>query len=254
VGSNRHNEAGRLIVKAICQGAKGANVVCADVGRKELKEGHGLAHLPAWMPLWLVPPQLTTTEQQENFRRTMRPDAIVVLNKAALNQANQANTIAAAPPAAAQTRHDINDADVVLLEIKYCRDTDPSNQQEAANEQHAQLLDCLRRGWRCNVQLVTVMLGAGGTIYSDLQWKLDALGVNGNAYKTLANKLNCLAAKYVELAMNCRYAKTILHSQPPGNVFREAGHSIPTSTQHFSRKRPRSMALAGRSGYHAMVP
>jgi hypothetical protein len=217
VGANRHHAAGRRIVRAIYKGAKGAALVMADVGRKELLEQDGLGHLPHTIPDWILPPSIRDQEERMRLKQKFKPDALMVLGPS--NNAMCKDSI------------------VYVIELKYCQDTDPTQQECRAQCQHADLMSHLIEWWGCKVQLIPLMLGVGGTIYSEMQAKFVLLGVEGAAYNNLAQTLNALAAEYVEKAMLCRFAN-IQSNMQPSNV---AGNRLSLRHdymhQKFKRKR-----------------
>jgi hypothetical protein len=53
--------------------------------------------------------------------------------------------------------------DIHLVKIKYCEDTRPQSQLNAAKEQHKDLCNILQRA---SVTLHIILLGVGGTIYN----------------------------------------------------------------------------------------
>ena len=86
---------------------------------------------------------------------------------------------------------------VDLLELKYCRDTDPTAQTTRAEAQHARLVErLLRQGYRRHkIHYHTIVLGVSGTIYKSMYPVLRALGVQKTASHRLAGKLHQLAAQ-----------------------------------------------------------
>jgi len=56
------------------------------------------------------------------------------------------------------------------VEVKYCEDTRPRSQLEAAHHQHGVLCQHLRQA-AANVSLHNILLGVGGTIYSPYSLK-----------------------------------------------------------------------------------
>jgi hypothetical protein len=75
------------------------------------------------------------------------------------------------------------------VEIKTCRDTDPSQQETWAEKQHTELHEKLvEAGHRKeNITQVQIMVGAAGTLYTDTKTALRSLGVgNAEADKALA--------------------------------------------------------------------
>jgi hypothetical protein len=107
--TERHNEAGRKIVKAIMKGAYGASLVAADVGARErLDVSHididiSTRHMPAW---------LLDQTKYNRIPEQSRPDAVMVMPK---------NTGVHCPRH--PRRIPKGKRRVVLIEIKYCGDT-----------------------------------------------------------------------------------------------------------------------------------
>jgi hypothetical protein len=84
----------------------------------------------------------------------------------------ETGSIPAAPPATSGAtnprQHRPKDlgkprCDIHLVEIKYCEDTRPQNQLNAAKEQHKDLCNILQEA---SVTLHIILLGVGGTIYN----------------------------------------------------------------------------------------
>jgi hypothetical protein len=80
--------------------------------------------------------------------------------------------IPAAPPATSRATNprqhrtkDLNKTrrDIHLVKIKYCEDSRPQNQLNAAKEQHKDLCNILQGA---SVTLHIILLGVGGTIYN----------------------------------------------------------------------------------------
>jgi hypothetical protein len=120
-----------------------------------------------------------------------------------------------------------------LLEIKFCRDTDPSQQENRAERQHDRLMRALRTfDPKAKVTLTTIMLGVSGCIYKKTENKLKDLGITGPTLTRLLRKLHHLACRHVEAIWNTRRAaiknkqqlvqttwsrrKSELHGQPDG--------------------------------------
>jgi len=89
----------------------------------------------------------------------------------------------------------------LLVEIKYCEDTRPQNQLNAAKEQHKVLCNILQGA---SVTLHIILLGVGGTIYNTHTLKpFKELGLDSQRVKRLASKLHVhfvmFAAKFVHI-------------------------------------------------------
>jgi hypothetical protein len=133
-----------MIMKAVRDGAMGAHVVMMDLGRAagERQQQEGRQQLPSRIPRDALPQDM--------------PDSVK----------------------AAVTRHSIPDAFLyqpatqefparyVIVEVKYCRDTDPTQQLDAAQNQHKPLEMAIRAAATgALVQYVPIMLGVSGTIF-----------------------------------------------------------------------------------------
>jgi hypothetical protein len=138
------------------------------------------------VPKWLFPPRFP---DKDRFTSS-RPDFVLVTPIAAKTQKQQTNvggwvlrsgrgqlretgSTSAAPPATNSTatdprQHRPKDLSKVrrnihLVEIKYCEDTRPQNQLNAAKEQRKDLCNILQGA---SVTLHIILLGVGGTIYN----------------------------------------------------------------------------------------
>jgi hypothetical protein len=79
-----------------------------------------------------------------------------------------------------------------IIEIKYCKDTDPGPQQERAMQQHQELLDLIEQHDPIGrASIVPLMLGVTGVIYEDTMLALERhLRITGPRLATLARKLH----------------------------------------------------------------
>ena len=110
--TERHNVAGRLIVKAIAEGQLGGSIVMADVGSNEKLQQDGLpVQYHRYIPQHILP------EVPLSVLRKLRPDALLVLN------ANRS----------------IPERKVHIVELKYTADTNTDIQTTRAENQHTQL-------------------------------------------------------------------------------------------------------------------
>ena len=179
--TERHNEAGRRICKAISQGAMGKHMVSMDVGSTQKLQEAGVAlALPRQAPAWLMSPADWNTVKAANDGKASVPDAVLVMHK------DHATGTPWDPnrdsPAAAEVR---------LVEIKYCRDTQPEDQLARATKQHHALMAHLRSKGFSSVSLHTILLGVGGTVYTGYtQQPLLDLGVSRPACTSLLSKLH----------------------------------------------------------------
>jgi len=102
--------------------------------------------------------------------------------------------------------------DIHLVEIKYCEDTRPQNQLNAAKEQHKELCNILQGA---SVTLHIILLGVGGTIYNTHTLKpLKELGLDSQRVKKLASKLHVHSVNFATKLVHTRRAlsSTVINS------------------------------------------
>ena len=94
-----------------------------------------------------------------------------------------------------------------IVEVKYCRDTNPEHQEHRASAQHRTLIWALQKYDKsAKVRLKTVMLGVSGCIYTDTIQSLEDLGVTKGSLRTLLKDLHWLAIQQVERIWDVRQA------------------------------------------------
>jgi hypothetical protein len=222
----RHNEAGTAILKAIHQGCKGRLLLTSDVG---WRKRHDKANEP---PL----PQAATTR---NIQLSDLPDSIPIHIKEAITRCSIPDAI-------------LYDFDFergthkyILVEVKYCRDTDPEPQRDRASQQHQVLRETIQKyAPQATVDQVTLTLGVSGAIYNSFMKALkDKLGVTQPRLNTLINKLHHMAVASLNRIWDQRWAM-INRLQLDGSTAAPrstAGHHQSTSRRttrnKFSRRR-----------------
>ena len=150
--TTRHHKAGRIILKAILQGTRAAEVAFADVGKEDNLTADGL-------------PPIDPRHNIRLPRHSSRPDILLV----------------------SKSRQRITS--ITIVELKYCRDSDPDQQLRRASSQHTQLQQDLATQHQCHISLHPILLGTSGAIYSThTKAALKTLGVEGGALtKTVRN-------------------------------------------------------------------
>ena len=176
--TKRHNDAGSLIVQAIHNGNRAAELVMSDVGMSR--------RCAVMKGKCRIPKNALPDDMPDGMKRRIRlrckPDAMMVKTEN-------------------NTRH------YELIEIKYCRDTDPTQQESRADRQHDRLMKMISIfDPRAEVKLTTIMLGVSGCIYRRTEQKLKGLGIQGAALSSLLKRLHYMAAKHVEEIWNTRFA------------------------------------------------
>ncbi len=224
--TERHNIAGRLIYKALSKGSLGAGVVYTDIGSRERLEQQGLpaaAHNRT-LPHWLIP---NPTLRCRANALPSRPDLILVVpikhKKVGIEARTRGGQLAAAIAAAARLAADEesaisaaaakrwdasrlppHEAHVHLVEIKYCEDTRPDAQLEAAKRQHKVLISSIRRKYR-HTTLHVILLGVGGVIYkSYTDEPLLQLGLDRSGAAKLVHQLHTHAVQYASKIVRTR--------------------------------------------------
>eukprot|EP00983_Pelagomonas_calceolata_P005907 195492-Pelagomonas_calceolata.AAC.1 len=157
--TERHNVAGRIIIKPINKSPWGAGLVNMDIGSDDSLAQHNL-QIPAHASKRIIPPNLFPHNFPKRSRLTSsRPDARLITPY-------QAKTTSSSPSSrssscshhhALRSRHrntqrtitanrvrqphqlHKNQQHVHLIEIKYCEDTRPGQQLKAAQRQHTHL-------------------------------------------------------------------------------------------------------------------
>jgi exonuclease III/ribonuclease HI len=167
--TDRHNKAVRMIIKSICQGRKGGFLVMADAGRKEKCQQDGIPHLPRSIPAAALPAAISE-EVKRVLTSKSRPDAF--LYKPAKSQGGS--------------------SEYTIVEVKYCRDTDPDPQLQRAEQQHKELADTIQSAEpTARVRYLPVLLGVAGTVYiTHTTDHLEQVGIVGAALTKLVNSLN----------------------------------------------------------------
>lgn len=181
--TKRHNAAGQIIAKAVRQGNLGAHVTMMDVGSKQTAQEHDLQterRIPREALPWTMPERL-----KHRISKGMVPD--ILLYKPAAQGAP---------------------AQYWIVEIKYCRDTNPSEQEGRATAQHRRLQRILQRyDNTANVQIIPIMLGVSGSIYITTKQALATLGVEEPALGQALKKLHLHAVKSLAAIMKLRRHK-----------------------------------------------
>jgi hypothetical protein len=179
----RHHGATRMIVKELALGRFGAGVFMMDAGRKEKREAEGIqAHTS--IPQHILPSHLRDAARRK-LLRTLKPDALVRIKEKV---------------------DDGGTRDVyVVLEVKYCKDTNCAEQESRAVAQHARLLELIKAAGHAARQ-ETVLLGVGGTIYKDTLEQLDRLGLARHQAKRLTERLSEYAVLQMQRIIHTRRA------------------------------------------------
>ena len=85
-------------------------------------------------------------------------------------------------------------AEIHIVDVKYCRDTDRAGRQAAGEAQHDALASALRRAYPGKVHMHVITLGVTGTIYTDLLEMLGTMQVAKREALRCAKQLHMHAA------------------------------------------------------------
>ncbi|KAJ9519805.1 hypothetical protein QJQ45_013498 [Haematococcus lacustris] len=169
----RHNGAGRLIVKAISKGTLGGYIRFADTGswEKGAKEDLDLPNDTLHTTLRSLGLKTAAT------KNTTRPDILMVTPQAKAGNSGKVKKR------------------VTIIEIKYCSDSRWTDQLDRATNQHANLAQAIRKEGHM-VEIRPILLGIGGTTYeTHTRQHLLALGITQANTTKLSNKLTRHAAE-----------------------------------------------------------
>jgi hypothetical protein len=182
---DRHNEAVGIMYRCIYRSALGSSLVMQDIGtdnaagdliaREEIR-----TRIPA--DVYMSSPHRTAVDTKEHWDR-YRPDILQIHD-------NKAEGV----------------KEIGIVEVKYCRDTDPRPQRAAALEQHSLLLADMKRLYPDElVQVLPITLGVTGTVYTDFYETMRLLGVSKAEAKDCARQLHVLAVRYVKKLMTTKW-------------------------------------------------
>jgi hypothetical protein len=143
------------------------------VGSLESCQTDGVPQYPA---LAAVLPSLMSAQERRALPRRSVPDILMRITDAKTGQ---------------EAIH--------LVELKYCRDNAPEDAAEAAENQHAALVQAILTSTTVptgrSVVLHKFILGVGGSVYQDVESALHTLGVERAATAELLRTLNAHAVR-----------------------------------------------------------
>ena len=222
----RHNEAVWIILRWLLRGRLGASVVMHDAGHKHdtsalhqlwadaLEDGEadsshapdravsadGMSQRPpetqlgTRIPEWVYDTPLGAAQDKSQWDR-YRPDILIATE--------------------GKSRHgdriqQFHDRVIHIVEVKYCRDTDRSNQALKAEQQHQALREALLQvGYKPEqLRMHVITLGATGTIYKDMHDTLMHLGIDSkSAGQRCCTELHTHAVNYVMRLLKTKWAQ-----------------------------------------------
>jgi hypothetical protein len=184
----RHNSTGRILLKAISKGNMGADLVMADLGSAEKCEQEGAPIIAQRRVPTELLLHLKNTQPPENPKS--QPDAMIVLK----GNGDEKDT-------------------VLLIEFKYCRDTQPDDQLKHCMTQHADLVKALSGAY--TVKLIPILIGHSGTIFSEHTLSsLKQLGISSVHANKCSLKMHLDAIQHFHSIVKTR-RHLEYHANPP---------------------------------------
>ena len=150
-------------------------IVSADVGSPDNCQADGVQHYPT---LANALKDLMSAQEVHAPPRRRVPEIVLRITDA-------------------RTHHEV----IHLIELKYCRDNAPEDAAQAAENQHAALMQALLTSQKTpahaerSVVLHKLILGVGGSVYKDMESSLHTLGVDKAAAAELMRTLNTHAVQ-----------------------------------------------------------
>jgi hypothetical protein len=168
---DRHHKAGQILLKSIARGELGDRIIYADIGKASSLTAAGV---PTSTRIKLQTKSLKLPRDSE--MTNSRPDIILGTH----------NT----------TSTGVKYSKLVLLELKYARDTNIQSQLDKARTQHTQLATTLERQHKCPVKVIPIILGVSGTIYTNhTVAALEEIGLKKQALKSTLQALHLHAIR-----------------------------------------------------------
>ena len=168
----RHNAAARHIMKAVADGQLGGALIMADVGNAEKMAEAGFHTKPAARIPETVLPGIDAVT-----RNSLKPDGLLVSN----------------------ITQPIPQRKVHIIEIKYAADTNTNKQETRAQEQHNNLENILQAAGYSPNHLFqnTLVIGVGGTRYTENLTTLTALGVSESQAEKTLTKIHLTSVQWL---------------------------------------------------------
>ena len=187
----RHNEAGRLILKELAQGKHGAYHIMADVGRYSKVKALGIHENRIDKKIL---PDATFRRHNLNprNRNKLRPDIMVInSSKRPLKRKRDSE----------EGRATIGTA--YIVEIGYTSEGRYHEKLAEKQEQHAQLVTLMEsQGYQ--VVINTIILGSSGGIFKSTTEALEDLGVDFNRRKRLLQRLHIHSVRWLHTTVKKR--------------------------------------------------
>ena len=184
----RHNAAGRLILKEVLQGAKGHHQIIADIGSDE--KMRGLGAFDNRLTNLLTDNDMTQPGLAPKIREKMRPD-IMLVGRTKMNGKRRRPR--------AQTERSV----VHIAEIGYTSEGRYLGKIAEKQEQHRQLERILQsKGYI--VKALTVILGSTGGIFTQSMAGLASMGVDKERCVVLTRKLHTHSVRWLHTIIKKR--------------------------------------------------
>jgi ribonuclease HI len=183
--AERHNDLGRTILRAISKGSRGGDIAVADVGNADKLAAAGC---PAF-PHNHVPERILPTLERAKLCK-LKPDILI---------------------------HNAHSNQMLIVELKTCRDTAPRDQLDNATTQHTELIRLLgEQHPGLYVKVIPLLVGVSGTIYrTHTLDALQALGLTRAKARSCAGKLHVKAVQWLGSIIRTRRMLEHQGRKPP---------------------------------------
>jgi hypothetical protein len=197
--AERHNAIGRILLKAVAKGSRGAHLCMHDVGAAGKAITAGLITADGARHACRIPPHLLPARLTDTERALLRPDGLLVAPAHAGPGSNPAYG-AGCPELHASERK------VTIIELKVCRDTNTEHQEQRANAQHQRLRELLIEAGHKpeHIQQITILVGVSGTIYNNTLSQLLDMGVSRDAAMRALGQTHSTACQFLHSMVSLR--------------------------------------------------
>jgi len=118
---------------------------------------------------------------------------------------------------------------ITLVELKFCRDSDPTPPLERAKTQHTLLKTRLEQLHQCSVQILPILIGVSGAVYRQYTAEaLQQLGVRSKLLKTTLRQLHTQAVQALRDIVSARRRRERRRKKAGGRRGRIGGGTGPT--------------------------
>ena len=181
------------MLKEIARGRKGGLLVQMDLGSQTKLTIDDIAPQPRTIPLAALPADMPL-QVKETLTKSKRPDALLYR-----------------PPTSTTP------ATYWIAELKCCRDSDPRQQLNKANNQTEHITKALKAADpTAKIHEVPLLVGVAGSVYKITETSLETLGVKGPALPRVLNAVHTTAIQTLYKIYKTKLMQSKKIPQPRG--------------------------------------